>query len=71
MSLFRHFGLNSNNQATLATLGSYCFAKGGWFSQLARKGVLKLSLPRKKRSLMDAIFRQIEARQPPFAYSFA
>ena len=30
MSLFRHFGLSSHSQATLATLRSYCFAKGGW-----------------------------------------
>ena len=71
MSLFRHFGLNSHNQATLATLRSYCFAIGGWISQHARKRVLKLSLPRKKRSWMDAIFRQIEARPPPFCYSIA
>ena len=71
MSLFRHFGLNSHNQATLATLRSYCFAIGGWISQHARKRVLKLSLPRKKRSWMDAIFRQIEARPPPFRYSIA
>jgi hypothetical protein len=71
MSLFRHFGLNSHNQATLATLRSYCFAIGGWVSQHARKRVLKLSLPRQKRPWMDAIFRQIEARQPPFAYSIA
>jgi hypothetical protein len=71
MSLFRHFGLNSHNQATLATLRSYCFAIGGWISQHARKRVLKLSLPRTKRPWMDAIFRQIEARPPPFAYSIA
>ncbi len=71
MSLFRHFGLNSHNQATLATLRSYCFAIGGWISQHVRKRVLKLSLPRKKRSWMDAIFRQIEARPPPFRYSIA
>ncbi|MCF7787253.1 MAG: transposase [Prosthecobacter sp.] len=40
MSLFRHFGLNSHNQATLATLRSYCLATGGWVSQHARKRVL-------------------------------
>ncbi|MBK8090966.1 MAG: hypothetical protein IPK32_02920 [Verrucomicrobiaceae bacterium] len=47
MSLFRHFGLNSHNQATLAMLRSYCFAIGGWVRQHARKRVLKLSLPGK------------------------
>lgn len=61
----------TNNQATLATLRSYCFAIGGWGSQHARKRVLKLSLPRKKRPWMDTIFRQIEARPPPFRYSIA
>ncbi|MBK8091447.1 MAG: transposase [Verrucomicrobiaceae bacterium] len=71
MSLFRRFGLNSHNQATLATLRSYYFAIGGWVRQHARKRVLKLSLPGKKRPWMDAIFRQIEARPPPFAYSIA
>ena len=71
MSLFRHFGLNSHNQATLATLRSYCFAIGGWISHHARKRVLKLSLPRQKRPWMDAIFRQIKARPPSLAYSIA
>jgi len=69
MSLFRHLGLNSHNQATLAALRSYGFAIGGWVSQHARKRVLQLSLPRKKRPWMDAIFRQIEVHPPPFAYS--
>ena len=69
MSLFRHLGLKSHNQATLATLRSYGFAIGGWVSQHARKRVLQLSLPRKKRPWMDVIFRQIEVHPPPFAYS--
>jgi hypothetical protein len=71
MSLFRHVCLNSQRRATLATLRSYCFAIGGWISQHARKRVLKLSLPRKKRPWMDSIFRQIEAHPPPFFYSIA
>jgi hypothetical protein len=71
MSLFRHFGLNSRNQATLATLRSYCFAIGGWVSKHARNKVLKLSLPRTKRPWMDAIFRKIKAHLPPFSYSTA
>ena len=32
ISLFRHFGLNSQNKSTLGTLRSYCFAIGGWIS---------------------------------------
>jgi len=71
ISLFRHFALNNHNTATLGTLRSYCFAIGGWISQHARKRALKLSLPRQKRLWMDAIFRQIEARPPPFAYPIA
>jgi len=69
MSLFRHLGLKSHNQATLATLRSYGFAIGGRVSQHACKRVLQLSLPHKKRPWMDAIFRQIEVHPPPFAYS--
>lgn len=71
MSLFRHSALNSRNSATLATLRSYCFAIGGWVTQHARQKVLKLSLPRSKRPWMDSIFRQIEARPPPFDYPTA
>jgi len=71
MSLLRHLGLNRHNQATLATLRlrSYGFAIGGWISQHARKRVLQLSLPRKKRPWVDTIFRQIEVHPPSFAYS--
>ncbi|MEN3944201.1 hypothetical protein WJU23_23060, partial [Prosthecobacter sp. SYSU 5D2] len=71
VSLFRHFGLNSHNQATLGTLRSQCFAIGGWVSQHARKTVLKLSLPRKKRPWMDAIFSKIETLTAPLIYSTA
>ena len=71
MSLFRHFGLNSNNQATLSTLRSNCFAIGGWVSQHARKRVLKLSLPRQKRPWMDAIFHKIDSLVAPLTYSTA
>ena len=71
VSLFRHFGLNSHNQATLATLRSHCFALGGWVSQHARKRVLKLSLPRQKRPWMDALLRQIQSLTFPLPYSTA
>jgi hypothetical protein len=71
ISLFRHTALNSHNQATLGTLRSYCFAIGAWVSQHARQRVLKLSLSRKKRPWMDTVFRQIDARPPPFSFSTA
>ena len=68
MSLFRHIGLDSNNQATLSTLRSNCFAIGGWGSQHARKRVLKLSLPRQKHPWKDAILLKIQSLAAPFAY---
>jgi hypothetical protein len=71
MSLFRHFALNSRNQATLSTLRTHCFAIGGWITRHARQWVLKLSLPRLKRPWMDAVFRKIDASTPPFTYSTA
>lgn len=71
LSLFRHFALNSHHTATLSTLRSQCFALGAWISSHARKTVLKLSLPRKKRPWMDAIFRKIETLQTPFCFSTA
>jgi hypothetical protein len=67
-SLFRHFALNSYNQATLSTLRSHCFVIGSWVCHHARKRVLKLSLPHQKRPWMDSIFQLIEARPPPLAY---
>lgn len=71
MSLFRHLGLNSHNQATLSTLRSHCFAIGGWLSEHARKRVLKLSLPRQKRPWMDTILLNVQSLAAPFAYSTA
>ena len=71
VSLFRHFGLNNHNRATLSTLRSYCFAIGCWISQHSRKRVLKLSLPRQKRPWMNAIFRHIDSLITPLSYSTA
>lgn len=71
LSLFRHFALNTHNTATLSTLRSQCFAIGAWVSSHARKTVLKLSLPRKKRPWMDAIFQKIDNQHPPFCFSTA
>ena len=51
MSPFRHLGLKSHNQATLATLRSYGFAIGGWVSQDACKRVASTLTAPQKASL--------------------
>ena len=71
MRLFQHVGLNQSKNRTLKTLKSQCFAIGAWTSEHARKTVLKLSLPRKKRSWMDAIVRNIEQLTLPIQFSNA
>lgn len=60
MMLFQHAALNQGRIRTLKTLKSQCFAIGAWTSEHARKTVLKLSLPRKKRPWMDALTRNID-----------
>ena len=71
ISLLRHMGLNNHQRSTLKVLRSQCFAIGGWISDHARKTVLKLSLPRKKRAWMDAVLAKITNLTPPFTYSNA
>ena len=71
MRLFQHVGLNQRKNRTLETLKDQCFAIGAWTSEHARKTVLKLSLPRKKRSWMDAIVRNIEQVNLPIQLSNA
>ena len=60
MMLFQHSALNHAPKRTLKTLKSPCFAIGAWTADHARKTVLKLSLPQKKRPWMDAVLTQIE-----------
>ena len=71
MALFRHVALNTHKKATLKTIRAYCFALGSWVSSYAGKRVLKISLPKKKRPWMDAIFQNIEKAQAPFSFSNA
>jgi hypothetical protein len=71
MMLFQHAGLNQGRTRTLKTLKSQCFAIAAWTSDHARKTVLKLSLPRKKRPWMDAIVRNIEQLTFPIQFSNA
>lgn len=71
MALFRHVALNHHNRATLKTLRSYCFALGSWIATHSNRTVLKISLPKKKRPWMNAIFDNIQALEPPFEFSNA
>ena len=67
MALFDHVALNENKRATLKTVRCYCFALEGWVGSYTSHRVLKISLPKKKRPWMDAIFRNIEDALPPFS----
>lgn len=60
MMLFQHTALNQKHTRTLKTLKSQCFAIGAWTAEHARKTVLKLSLPEKKRPWMENIVSNIE-----------
>lgn len=71
LSLLRHVALNGHEKSTLSTLRNHCFAIGAWVSHHARKSVLKLSLAKRKRPWMDAVFRKIEMITAPFQYSNA
>ena len=71
ISLFRHFTLQDRKSSTLKTLRAYCFALGAWTSTHANKTTLKISLPRKRRPWMDAVFHKIEHITTPFDYSTA
>lgn len=52
MSLFRHFGLDSHNPATLATLRSNCFAIVGWIGP-ARTQTRAQALPTLQKAPLD------------------
>ena len=68
MMLFKHAALNQGRIRTLKTLKSQCIAIGAWTSEHARKTLLKLSLPRKKRPWMDALMRNIARLTIPFFF---
>ncbi len=58
LMLFQHAALNSGKKKTLHTLRTLqtkCFAIGAWTSNHARKYVLKIALPKKRRPWMDQI----------------
>ena len=65
MMLFQQAALNHAPKRTLKTLKFQCFAIGAWTADHARKTVLKLSLPQKKRPWMDAVLTQIEQMTLP------
>ncbi len=71
IALFQHVALNGHKRSTLNTVRAYCFALGSWVSSHANKRVQKISLPKKKRPWMDAVFKNINSSQSPFLFSNA
>ncbi len=71
LMLFQHMALNNGKKQMLQTLRSQCFALGAWTVNHARKTVLKISLPRKKRPRMDQIRERIRYLAAPFELSTA
>lgn len=74
LMLFQHFGINrgkSTKTQTLRTLRTQCFALGAWTAVHARKTVLKLSLPSKKRPWMNQIRTQIQQLTFPLQFANA
>lgn len=71
MMLFQHSALNQGHTKTLKSLKSQCFAIGAWTSEHARKKVLKLSIPRKRRPWMQKIINKIEQITLPLQFANA
>lgn len=63
MSLFRPLTLQKSPSPTLATLRFNCFAVGSWIE----KGVLKMSVPLKRRQWYDSLFAFIENQNIPLS----
>jgi DNA-directed RNA polymerase subunit N (RpoN/RPB10) len=63
MSLFRQLTLQKQPQPTLSTLRFNCFAVGSWIEN----GVLKMSVPLKRRQWYDSLFSFIESNNLPFS----
>lgn len=63
MSLFRLLTLQKSPSPTLATLRFNCFAVGSWIE----KGVLKMSVPLKRRKWYDSLFAFIENQNMPLS----
>lgn len=56
LSLFRLITHQKQPQPKLSTLRFNCFAVGSWVEQEAQKGVLKMSVPFKRRQGYDGLF---------------
>ena len=65
MSLFRQLTLQKKPQPTLATLRFNCFAVGTWIEN----GVLKMSVPLKRRQWYESLFSFIENAELPLSLS--
>lgn len=63
MSLFRLLTLQKSPSHTLATLRFNCFAVGSWI----QNGVLKMSVPLKRRQWYDSLFAYIENETMPLS----
>jgi hypothetical protein len=63
MSLFRLLTLQKSPSPTLATLRFNCFAVGSW----VENGVLKMSVPLKRRQWYDSLFAFIENETMPLS----
>jgi hypothetical protein len=61
MSLFRLLTLQKQPSPTFATLRFNCFAVGSWIDN----GVLKMSVPLKRRQWYDSLFSFIENTKLP------
>jgi len=66
MSLFRQVLLRAPKAVKLSTMRFYCFAIGSWVGRDARKKVLRLSLPVKRRAWFEGLFARIEQFQAPW-----
>jgi hypothetical protein len=63
MSLFRQVTLQKQPSPTLATLRFNCFAVGSWI----QSGILKMSVPLKRRQWYDSLFSFIENSNLPLS----
>ncbi len=63
MSLFRHLTLQKQPCPTLSTLRFNCFAVGSWIEN----GILKMSVPLKRRQWYDSLFTFIECKKLPLS----
>lgn len=67
MALFRLAALSGKKSPQLKTLRFQCYALGAWVSKHARKKVLNLSVPLKKRGWLEQILLNLSGMSIPIA----